>query len=169
MPIINDPLFTHNLRSEKQWDIITEHVDFSGKKVIDYGCGYADILRRALILGGAEYCAGVEEDWNVVKATIQKFPRGAFDPSFRIFNENAEEFVTTRDGMSFDVGVCFAVLPYLGNADDFLHNMSSACLTALIECQYVGDGPGNVFGDKDMEEWLGCHSAIRKEDWLYHC
>ena len=150
-------LFIHNLRSQRQWKIIRGRVDFADKRVIDYGCGMADLLRHALIIGGARYCAGVEEDKHVYDGLLDRFPRGRIDPAFRLFSENAETFVTKHD--RFDVGICCAVLPYLEQPDTFPSNMKDACKISIVECQYAGDGPGfpTLLDDDDMEEWLGCH------------
>ena len=157
MPTINNDLFVHNTRSQEQWRIISKHIDFADKRVVDYGCGYADILRRALIIGGAKRCVGVDDDKHVINGLLDRFPRGRVDPGFRVYNQAVEKFV--NHDADFDIAICFALLPYLDGPDDFLQNMKSTCGTALIECQYAGDGPGveTLKDDDDMEEWLGCH------------
>ena len=154
VPTLKNPLFIHNTRSPEQWRIISEHVNFAGKRVVDYGCGYADILRHALVVGGAGYCVGVEEDRGIIKGLLDRFPRGRFDPDFLVVNGDV-----AGEGADFDIGICFSVLPYIPTPDDFLASMSHSCKTALIECQYAGDGPGfeTIKDDDDMEEWLGCH------------
>jgi SAM-dependent methyltransferase len=149
----------HNKRSPAQWEIISKHVDFKGKTVLDLGCGYADLLWRVNV-AGARQCLGIDND----RTLTVKNRRISIDS----FGVEQRVLFLTVDIMSLvegeyalglptpDVILCFSALPYL---DDILgtlkwiHNHS--CI-ALIECQLSGDGPGPewLMSDDNMYELL---------------
>ena len=61
-----------------------------------------------------------------------------------------------------DIVLCTSVLPYIVDPDRLLLNIHRDSDTAIIECQYAGDGPGLEYikNDTDMKEWLS------KFDWF---
>ena len=58
---------------------------------------------------------------------------------------------------TWDIIVCLSVLPYIKLPIDLLNKISIHSREAIIECQYVGDGPGfdDVHNDNDMKSVLG--------------
>lgn len=151
--------FTHNIRFGVQYDTIKNNVTIEGASIIDFGCGYADIIRHAL-LDGAEFVVGVEKDQNIISEVIRRFPRAAIDPNIVIVRDDAESYIMANKKI-FDIGMCFSVLPYLKDPYRFLYNLKNKCKVALIECQYQGDAPDLPLfwpkDDNDMEEWLSEH------------
>jgi len=133
----------HNTRSPEQLAIITKHVNFRNKRVIDFGCGYGDILRGA-ILAGASYAIGVDEDKSILNSTAHR--------DIVHIADDVELFSAPK----LDIAISFSVLPYLAAPMRFLRKMKEMSSVALIECQYAGDGPGyeNVTCDGDMKKIL---------------
>ena len=141
----------HNIRSPQQWAIIQSAVAFEGKTVLDLGCGYGDLL---LLAGaaGADIC-GVEQDFDALEALALQL--GEFNAI--LFNSSIEDFCRSRSrAATWDVIICFSVLPYLRDPIQTLRWIESHSNIALIECQYDGDGPGPNFlkTDADMQDWL---------------
>jgi len=141
----------HNTRSPEQWRIISEHVEFDGKMVLDLGCGYGDLLWRAWE-AGAKLLQAVDSDTKrdfliVPAAHIHEY-------SFSIDNIDIP-YYTSKIGYS-DVIICFSVLPYLSDPTSTLHWIHQHSTQALIECQLAGDGPGFDWlkGPQDMRRWL---------------
>ena len=153
MPIRNITLPpTHNQRAPEQWRIISEHVDFDGKTVLDLGCGYGDLLWRAHRDGA--FITGIEQNEEAyVFLCRQGFdfgvPRGAWYPDIGFI-------VSANPDWSNDIAICFSVLPYLDNPTATLHWIRQHSQQALIECQLSGDGPG--------PDWLKCPQDMRR--WL---
>lgn len=125
------------------WNIITSHVNFQGKKVIDLGYGYGDFLKKAWD-SGATTVVGIDQvdsgDFdnphiNTILAGIEAYP-----------------FDTSR----YDIAICFSVLPYLHDPTELLIRIKKCADVSLIECQYDGDGPGFpwIHDDLDMRKWL---------------
>jgi SAM-dependent methyltransferase len=138
----------HNTRSPAQWDIISKHVDFAGKSVIDLGCGYGDILARAK-LAGASTVVGVENDFDVAVSAAHRMSGVGIYPI--IHNTDVERIWEWNQAIAYDIGICFAVLPYLKRGEVVLKWMEEWCDDiVLIEVQYDGDGPGTIKGDAEM-------------------
>lgn len=136
----------HNVRSPKQWEIISANVDFAGADVLDLGCGKGDILIRAFDAGAK--VVGIDNEQRNIDYMYSVRPevRGIFG--------DIERLLVNRSGS--DIIICFSVLPYLLNPDYCLSWISRNSNIALIECQYDGDGPGlaHLSGNSDMERWL---------------
>jgi SAM-dependent methyltransferase len=136
----------HNYRSPEQWAIISQHIDFQGKTVLDIGCGKGDILSRAS-KAGATTVTGIDKDEENVEY---------------IRNSRSEiEIIATDVGFlgpwpKVDIAICFSVLPYLKCPLNVLQWINHHSNIALIECQYDGDGAGFAFlkENDDMEKWL---------------
>ena len=162
MPIRNITLPpTHNQRAPEQWRIISEHVDFDGKTVLDLGCGHGDLLWRTLV-AGAESCHGIEQEQSIIDECNQAvfelmsggivFSQTSIERWMRAIDERmppGQEYVA-------NVAICFSVLPYLDNPTATLHWIRQHSQQALIECQLSGDGPGF--------DWLKCPQDMRR--WL---
>ncbi len=133
----------HNVRSPQQWEIISRHVDFQGKKVLDLGCGGGDILCRAFEAGAI--VAGVDQDKTNFKKDVH--------PEIMRLEDDIE---TLGIYPHVDIIICFSVLPYLKRPDQMLNLLNFRSDFALIECQYAGDGPGFPFllGNDEMQSWL---------------
>lgn len=146
-------MITHNKRSSKQWDIITQHIKpetMGDKRVVDLGCGYGDILYN--FYKARANCIGIEGDEKVFNDVADRL--NGLPITLRMFNLNDINQRMRND--VFDIGVCFSVLPYVINTDALLAWMSLHCKISLIECQYAGDGPGfaHIRDDSDMAQWL---------------
>jgi len=129
-------------------------VDFTGKSVVDLGCGYGDFLWRAYV-AGASRVLGIDRDPDVVKAVRFRLESHgyAIAPVHAVIgNLDAYQGLVANG----DIAFCFSVLPYLKKPDRLLQFMSSNFQTSLVECQYWGDGPGlsNVKNDVEMRDWL---------------
>lgn len=132
------------------WNILTEHYDFGGKTVLDFGCGYGDMLVN-LYLAGAKYIHGYENNIDVFRIAHDKvkgFPTVRLH--FSDFEENGWLYPRS------DAAFCFSVLPYLKRPTVFLEELSTAVETTFIECQYAEDGPGfdAIRNDDDMRIYL---------------
>lgn len=138
----------HNSRVPAQWEIISKHVDFAGKTVLDLGCGYADILFRCKEAGARE-CIGVDSRvWNKALARAQSWlfediGFADFDID-RDIDQIPQGPIKQADLRSWNVIICFSVLPYLDKAAAVLDWVKAHSEITLIECQYDGDGPGSV-------------------------
>ena len=139
----------HNTRSPQQWDIISKHVDFKDKSVLDLGCGYGDILFRCWQAGAR--CKGLESDINVFNDVISRSP----DYDIILLHWDLEDYIKDNP-KRYDITICFSVLPYLRQPFSVLEWMQSQSKVSLIECQYAGDGPGfgMIQNDENMADWL---------------
>ena len=130
--------------------IIKMHHDFMGDMVVDFGCGYGDMMYYALA-AGADYAIGYDEDPSALGYADMKcedFKNKEFVP--RDLMKIMEE-----DEVAGDVAFCFSVLPYLLRPEAFVNWLGDSFPTVFIECQYRGDGPGNIADDDEgMMEWL---------------
>lgn len=151
----------HNTRAAQQWEIISRAVDFRGKRVIDLGCGYGDLVYRAMT-ADAEYVRGVDKDLSPIPERQLWDDERTLRASFELID--LDEFVAGGWGFTppFDVAVCMSVLPYLRDLRAALGWMAARFPTSIIECQYWGDGPGPAFirSDDDMRELL-------RRSWAY--
>lgn len=138
----------HNTRSPEQWKIIHGAMsDWKGKQVIDLGFGYGDILTMALQHGA--HVIGVDRSSQGLSRSLAKSDYTAF------YIKPIEEFIKMEySGPKFDVAICFSVLPYLDDPFKALAWLSSNAKDVFIEWQYVGDGPGDVSGDGEVQSLL---------------
>lgn len=157
-----------NTRAEAMWRIISQHVDFRGKRVMDLGCGTGDFLWR--VAHTASKVVGVDKDSAKI-ATL-----AARDGHFLMGNQRAaiasgnlgvltwdlnnySELIkgkTKHDYSSpFNVALCFSVLPYLDNIPAVLEWMAYNFELCLIEAQYAPE-PYNVgvLSDRGMAQLL---------------
>lgn len=147
----------HNLRSHDQWGIVSAAADFDGKHVIDFGCGHADLLLMAY-MNGALSVIGIEKDIEILSQNRLKFREAGANMAKVLFlNWDLHDPIWNNISGIADIGICFSVLPYLDNQDDFLYRMSKACDISFVECQYAGDGPGTVRDQAAMASWLQRH------------
>lgn len=146
----------HNERSPEQWEIIKD-IDF-GDTVVDFGCGYADLLFRIAQQCEVDYLIGVEENPSIVFRNMDIAEKGFLNVQFH--NEDIMDWIEVWEttGNDIDTAICFSVLPYfdVGRPDYFLAWLANNAKQSLIECQYRGDGPGfdGIEDDYDMADWL---------------
>jgi len=140
----------HNERFPQQWEIITNAgIDVEGKDVLDLGCGYGDMV-KAMHDAGANV-VGVESDQEVFNIAR----RGTVGI---VVQATIESFITTFDDHSWDVIVCFSVLPYILDQEYLLFWIASHIFDcALLEIQLEGDGPGEYVDENDIRETLERH------------
>lgn len=129
----------HNVRSPQMWEGMSHAGTFSGKSVIDLGCGYADILAFAATETGS-ICVGIEQDPNIVAEVRQRAKLGTFPSNVIILNKTIAEVI--REPASFHIGICCSVLPYLEDPVPVVKWLAENCTESYIEVQYKGDGPG---------------------------
>lgn len=148
----------YNVRSPKQWAIISEQVDFKDKTVLDVGCGKGDILFRVFDAGAQ--VTGIDKD----DANIRYIHN--IRPEVDLFFDDIELMTTHW----VDIIICFSVLPYLKRPEITLKWISHHSDIAFIECQYAGDGPGFAFlTDNDaMREWLLVAGQFEKVQPIGH-
>lgn len=150
-----DRLNTYNKRAPEMWEILISHLDFHGKRVVDFGCGRGDFLQMSYICGAQ--AIGYDIDERIVSQCH-------FD-GLKVRCVDIEEVSWAESSgiiRNGDIAILFSVIPYLRDPDDILSKMADKYPISLIECQYAGDGPagGWVSGlpapndDSDMIEWL---------------
>jgi len=150
---------THNMRSPEQWRIIKENgINFAGKKVMDLGCGWGDILLNCWA-DGASTLVGVEYDPDNKRYLDDKISKYlSANPHIK---GTIETLSTNIDDIDLsdnppDIAICFSILPYLDDYLDLLDKLYEDVAITLIECQYGGDGPGimHIKNDADMKAIL---------------
>lgn len=156
------PDLKFNIRALEMWEQISEHVVFRNKSVIDLGCGYGDLLVYAWQGGGAFSITGVDHDKDNLSICLEKFECFLDNPRYSLIKEDLD-FWSPPSGEEFDIAICTSVLPYLMNPHWLLKWMSSNVDISIIECQYEGDGPGMISGDKHMHAWLSRYWGSVKE------
>lgn len=136
----------HNGRSGEMWNIIDEWVDFKNATVLDAGCGYGDFLIRSL-MAGAGVVWGVDNDQGIVN-----YVRDKVGPlPIELYCGDMEIMLTNP--IRFDIILCLSVLPYV-DTEMMLGLIAERSKTAVIECQYEGDGPGDIKNDAEMRHML---------------
>jgi len=148
-----------NIRSAEMWALINLMGDFGGLTVVDFGCGYGDLLAFAL-RAGASQVMGVDKDQRTLNTAANKckglnaeFYRGDFEDD--AVQRDILRMMGEDQGVSMDVAFCTSVLPYLKDPSGFVYWLSQKFDVSYIECQYMGDGPGNIAeSDADMSAWL---------------
>lgn len=151
----------HNVRSPEQWDIISKHIDFQGKTVIDLGCGKGDILFRTFDVGAK--VIGVDQD---IENT--EYIQG-IRPEIKTLSSDLD-FMERWFWERVNIAICFSVLPYLKRPANALKWINQHSDIALIECQYSGDGPGLDFltDNDDMRNWLLQVGQFKEVDVIGH-
>lgn len=152
----------YNKRAGQMWDIISAHVDFSGKRVIDLGCGHGDLVFRAAA-AGARWVQGFDIDADCIDDCEQR-ARPLYEKLHVGFHN--KDF-TEIEWAPCDIIICCSVLPYLRNPGDFINKMAYSTPVSIIECQYNGDGPGllHIDNDGEMEWWLMQQSIGTSNGW----
>jgi SAM-dependent methyltransferase len=148
----------HNTRAPEQWRIISKHVDFEGKTVLDLGCGYGDLLWRAWAAGCVD-SIGIDHNPELVLELLEREITLAGNVGFSCISIECAIAGGVLDGSVFgkwDTTICFSVLPYLANPTATLRWIREHSTQALIECQLAGDGPGFDWleSPQDMRRWL---------------
>lgn len=173
----------HNVRSPEQREIISRHVDFEDKTVIDLGCGKGDILFRAFEAGAQ--VTGIDRDAENIRYIQEINPKIKAEEgdlnllNMRDFDKvpviapryNVPEFINFLDmSEPVDIIICFSVFPYLDNPEGLLEWINRHSNIAFIECQYAGDGPGFSFltSNDDMKYWLGLWGKFKKAEVVGH-
>lgn len=152
-----------NKRANEMWDIISQHVDFEDKSVLDFGCGPGDFVVRASN-SGAKSVLGIDRSLAACLDAQQyateelKSPEQRKHVTFKSLDiHNIVYRMKMYDDLFyFDIIMCFSVLPYLHAVRETLQWIRGHSETALIECQYRDDGPGLVWikDDNDMRHLL---------------
>lgn len=146
----------YNKRAGHMWDIISQHVDFKGKRVIDLGCGHGDLALRVSAMSAARWVQAHDVDAACIDDCEAKkqMVKHRVTVSFNV-NDVGELFFHETLSQC-DVLICCSVLPYLPFASRFIDKMARHAPISIIECQYHGDGPGfpDIKDDDDMQTWL---------------
>lgn len=135
----------YNIRFPKMWEIITPHIDFYQKVVLNLGAGYGDTSKAIMLKGG-------------VPVSVDKKKLFEGDVIISDLNNWTKEGFSLPKGVpdNPDIIICFSVLPYLKDPQGMMRLFLNLAPTTLIECQYRGDGPGFEFikNDADMKKWF---------------
>lgn len=152
-----------NTRAEAMWRIISQEVDFRKKRVIDFGCGTGDFLWRAYV-AGAEHVIGIDNKTEVETIFVddgEDYTEGIIRMRTGInlfFSWDIDEEINKAPNdyiNSFDIALCFSVLPYLSDIPATLKWMSANFSLSIIEAQYNPE-PYNVgvLSDTGMAQLL---------------
>lgn len=132
-----------NLRLAAQWGIVSKHVDFADKDVLDIGCGHADML-RAVSEAHASNIVGIDSNEDVLKNAVDAHLNG----NIKLMQGDMNRALPPT---KVDVIICFSVLPYLKDQDKVLDWLSKSSEISLIEVQYANDGPGIIKDDVEAK------------------
>lgn len=135
-----------NTRAEAMWRIISQRIDFRGKRVIDLGCGYGEMLWRVWI-AGAEKVLGVDEENKLGKL----FHADCL--SFLCEDINTDKDAVLLIASDYDIALCFSVLPYLDDIPATLKWMSDNFPLCIIEAQYEPE-PYNIGVPSDDQMYV---------------
>ena len=138
-----------NTRAEAMWRIISQRIDFRGKRVIDLGCGHGEMLWRAK-LAGAIRVVGVDKEIDKVDygnwpflPTLDAEPVDE-EPSIWLYTGDLDMIVNTPAfSRTYDIALCFSTLPYLDDILATLKWMSENFPLCIIEAQYEPE-PYNI-------------------------
>ena len=141
-----------NKRAPEMWRFISSVFSFYKLTVVDYGCGYGDMLIY-IANDGADLVAGYEKDQGVLRTLSNRLVKERAVGTIHLYDLDFEQEEKIYDA---DVALSLSVLPYLEDPYTHLQILARSYGTSFIECQYAGDGPGfeNIKNDKDMAEWL---------------
>ena len=145
----------YNTRADEMWEFMVKNVDFVEKSVLDAGCGYADLMWRAY-KAGAKIVFGFDIDKHVVYWAGDRLDSYGFSNApIYVLRGDINRWSEKWPG-KHDVVICTSVLPYLEEPAYIIECMLRDSETAIIECQYSGDGPGfeRIKDDKDMAQWI---------------
>lgn len=147
---------SYNKRFPEMWKILTRHIDFEGKTLLDVGCGYGDLIIAAYEQGATVY--GMDRSDSVISYLLGNNSNRIKTGKFTVIQHDINLFlsVTNEEDDKFDILTCFSVLPYLQSPKQILRNFSEVAKVVIIECQYYGDGPGLswIRDDTDMSMLL---------------
>lgn len=146
----------HNTRMGAMWNVIAPNVVLAERRVIDLGCGYGELAYRCHVMGAA-HVLGVDREISQLLGTKKTWKGQLRGLVFAEMNIDALVEHDHQWKPPFDVAFCMSVLPYLRSWRRTLTWMQSKFTTAVIECQYSGDGPGpaELRDDQDMQYALG--------------
>lgn len=147
--------------NKRAWDMyrqIRMHCNLTRAAVVDFGCGYGDMLSFVLA-DGARSVLGIDKDQKVLNTAFSKCKR--YGGTVRVMRADVEkdlgsiiELIGSGDAGTIDYAFCFSVLPYLKEPEIFLQSVQNYFDWFLIEMQYEGDGPGYIKNDTEMYRWL---------------
>jgi len=148
----------YNPRLEYAWNIISRHINFKDKTVLDVGCGHGDIIRACHSVGAIVYGLDKELQEDIKQIAIGK-------ENFHLVRDDINEWCETwlsfkrKSSIGVDVLICMSVLPYLDRPFKALEYFKQIAPILILEVQYFGDGPGllRMCNDSQMEEILLNH------------
>lgn len=136
------------------WEaIISSLGSVSGKKILDVGAGYCDLAIFSANAGAR--VTAIERVAFIARDARERVQAAGVGDRITIVEQDLEEYLRlVRHG--FDIIYCTSVLPYLVYPDGALYNMSKISPTTIVECQYMGDGPGfeYIANDNHMLRYL---------------
>ena len=141
-----------NKRAAEMWRFISSNFSFYKLTVVDYGCGYGDMLLY-IANDGARLTVGYEKDQGVMRTLSNRLNEEQGIGMIHLYDLDFEK---EEKIYKADVALCLSVLPYLEDPYKHLQIMAKNYNTSFIECQYAGDGPGfeNIHNDENMAQWL---------------
>lgn len=146
----------YNKRAGEMWDIISAHVDFAGKRVIDLGCGRGDLALRVSAMSAVRWVQAYDNNAECILDCESKKQSIKHRVTISFKLDDIGEAFHYKTLSSCDILICCSVLPYMPFASQFIDKMAHHAPMSIIECQYAGDGPGfpDIKDDDDMQTWL---------------